>query len=53
MTVMECLRELREKGEVSIFKIARLLREQRYGSIQNVQQYKFCYDFLLYCSGSS
>lgn len=53
LTVLECLQELGKKGEVSVFGVARLLREQRYGAIQNLQQYQFCYDFLLYCIDNS
>jgi protein tyrosine phosphatase len=44
--VIECFHDFKSNGEASVFKIARRLREQRYGAIQNLQQYQFIYDFL-------
>ena len=49
--IMICLDELKKINKepiMGIFNIVRKLREQRYSSVTDVEQYKFIYDFTLY-----
>ena len=49
--IMICLEELKKMKKepiLGIFNIVRKLREQRYSSVTEVEQYKFIYDFALY-----
>ena len=34
------------KEKVSVFEVVRRLREYRYGSVQNNEQYKFIYEYV-------
>ena len=49
--IIICLDELKKINKepiMGIFNIVRKLREQRYSSVTDVEQYKFIYDFTLY-----
>lgn len=44
--LLECVREVKRSGELSVFRASRKVREQRYGAIQNFLQYNSIYDYL-------
>ena len=49
--IIMCLEELKKMKKepiMGVFNVVRKLREQRYSSVTDVEQYKFIYDFALY-----
>ena len=42
------IKKMKKEPILGIFNIVRKLREQRYSSVTEVEQYKFIYDFALY-----
>ena len=45
---LEELKKMKKEPMMSVFNVVRKLREQRYSSVTDVEQYKFIYDFALY-----
>ena len=45
---LEELKKLKKEPMMGVFNVVRKLREQRYSSVTDVEQYKFIYDFALY-----
>ena len=45
---LEELKKIKKEPIIGVFNVVRKLREQRYSSVTDIEQYKFIYDFALY-----
>ena len=45
---LEELKKIKKEPILGVFNVVRKLREQRYSSVTDIEQYKFIYDFALY-----